>query len=470
MKEIIKIAWRNLWRNRRRTFITAGSIFFAIFFAVLMRSFQLGTYSHMIRQSIEAYSGYLQVQHPDYFDDPGIDNTFVYTTELDELVNKHPNVKVAVPRIESFALASAGSQSKEVLVSGISPAKELAMSNPSHKLVCYKLSPQAVEKLTQSGTLPDEIIEKIRQHSGASFTTKEQIGLELGLTKSEMKYADTIAAIIPFPSAYLDENDNGVLISDRLSKYLMLTVGDTLVLLGQGFHGVSAAGVFPIRGIVKIPSPDLDNKLVYMTLANADRLFGLENRITSFAINLYDTKKMEATQKEISTSINPQEYIVKNWEEVMPVMKQQIEGDSISGLIFLGILYVIIFFGIFGTVLMMISERMREFGVMVAIGMKQVKLSTVLLVEMLFLGMLGAVTGMAASIPFILYGYYHPFKMTGKIAQMYIDYGFDPVMPMAWFDSYFFLQGLVILFMVVLASLFTVKSIMKLNVIKALRG
>ena len=72
MKDIVKIAWRNLWRNKRRTIITAASIFFAVFFAVVMRSFQLGTYEHMIKQSIESYAGYLQVQQPDYADEPGL--------------------------------------------------------------------------------------------------------------------------------------------------------------------------------------------------------------------------------------------------------------------------------------------------------------------------------------------------------------------------------------------------------------
>ena len=76
MKEIIKLAWRNLWRNKKRTIITASSIFFALFFAIAMRSFQLGTYDHMIRQVIESFSGYLQIQDAAYADDPSIDNAF----------------------------------------------------------------------------------------------------------------------------------------------------------------------------------------------------------------------------------------------------------------------------------------------------------------------------------------------------------------------------------------------------------
>ena len=71
-----QLAWKNLWRNRRRTLITATSVFFAVFFALVMRAFQLGTYDKLYRDVIESYTGYLQLQQSDYFDEPGLDNSF----------------------------------------------------------------------------------------------------------------------------------------------------------------------------------------------------------------------------------------------------------------------------------------------------------------------------------------------------------------------------------------------------------
>ncbi|MFC0877379.1 ABC transporter permease [Saccharicrinis sp. FJH2] len=471
MNDIIKLAWRNLWRNRRRTLITATSIFFAIFIAIVMRSFQLGTYGHMIKQSIESFSGYLQIQQPEYYNDPNINHSFKYTENLENEINNIDNVQATVPRIESFALASNGTQSKGIMLIGISPEKELQLSNPKHKLIHYRFTPEAVDQLSKSDQLPDNIKKNIEKFKNYSYSTTARIELDLQLSKEEIKkYLDIITKATAFKSNYLTEEDNGVLLSDRLSRYLKAAVGDTVVLLGQGYHGVSAAGIYPVRGIVSIPSPDLDNKLIYMTLKEANIFLGMQGNITSLAINLKDPDKMDETQQKIQDVIGSKNYVVKNWEELIPVIKQQIEGDNVSGQIMLGILYAIVFFGIFGTVLMMVAERKREFGMLVAIGMRRSKLAWILAIEMTLLGFIGAASGMLASVPVILFGYYHPIQLGGDMAKMLEDMGWDPVMPMEWFSSYFYKQGIIIVVMVALACWFPVRSILKLNTIKALRN
>ncbi len=413
MNDFFKIAWRNLWRNRRRTLITASSIFFAVFFAIIMRSFQLGTYGHMIEQSIEAYSGYLQIQGADYFDDPCLDNSFDGSSMLLKKLESEQNIKIAVPRIESFALASTGNISKGVIVTGIDPDKEKFLSDPERKLI----------------KLP-------------------------GFKENYQKFA----------------NGDGILISERLSKYLRATIGDSVVLLGQGFQGVSASGVYPVRGIVKIASIDLDNKLIYMTLIEADNLYSLGGRLTSIAINLKNADLMNETASDLTRKLNDKSLSIKTWPELMPVIKQQIDSDNEGGIVMVGVLYLIIFFGIFGTVQMMISERMREFGVMVAIGMKQIKLVGIIFIEMLSLGLIGILSGMMSAVPILLYGFYHPIRITGNMAKTFTDLGFDPIMPFAWFDSYFFIQGVVVLLMVIVASLIPVRKILTINIIRAIKN
>jgi ABC-type lipoprotein release transport system permease subunit len=148
-----KMAWRNLWRNKRRTLITAASVFFAVFFALLMRSLQLGTYDVMYKNIIESYSGYIQVQDEKFWENKIVDNVFDNRPELRETIISDKNVNEVIPRFESFALASSGSKSKGILVLGIHPEKEKLLSDVESKLVKYRLTDEAI-KAMKAESLP----------------------------------------------------------------------------------------------------------------------------------------------------------------------------------------------------------------------------------------------------------------------------------------------------------------------------
>jgi ABC-type lipoprotein release transport system permease subunit len=468
MKKIVQMAWRNIWRNRKRTIITAASIFFALFFAIIMRSFQLGTYGHMIHQVIESYSGYLQVQSPDYFDEPGLDNSFEYDSALLDQINSNPGVKIAVPRLESFALASIGAKTKGVLVNGIDVKKEGQLSNPERNLVRYRFSNHIMDAVYAIPELSEDDMTNLKMYENASFSSLDKISLNCDITDPDV--LEKIGEITAFESNYLKPSDDGVLVSDRLSKFMKLNIGDTLVLMGTGYHGSSAAGLFPVRGIIKIASPELDNKLVYMSLPRAQEFFSMENMLTTLAININDNNEMSVIQNELTDMLDKNTHVIKNWQEFNPVLKQSIEGDNAGGVVFAAILYVIVFFGIFGTVLMMIAERKREFGVLIAIGMKKRLLMYVVVIEMFFIGALGTLIGMIGVSPLIYLGNKFPIQMTGKTAKMYEDMGYEAIMPLASFDSYFWWQALIVLLMVLVASYFPLKSIRKLKIMNALRA
>src|SRR4030043_1970044 len=159
MKEEIKIAWRNLWRNRRRTVITAASIFFAVFFAVIMRSYQLGSYDHMINNLLESFTGYIQVQHLKYQDNPLIDNSFDYSDSVASAISEIDKVVSVTPHLESFTLASSGTQTKASAVIAIDPVKEKKFSDPEGKLVKYRITDEAVKRLKDAGAIPDDALE-----------------------------------------------------------------------------------------------------------------------------------------------------------------------------------------------------------------------------------------------------------------------------------------------------------------------
>jgi len=473
MKEEFKIAWRNLWRNRRRTIITSASIFFAVFFAAIMRSYQLGSYDHMINNLIESFTGHLQVQNVKYQDNPLIDNSFNYNDSIVSAILEINKVVSVTPHLESFALASSGTQTKGVAIIAIDPVKEKNFSDPETKLVKYRITDETAELLKNTGVIPDEVMDKLIKSSGRSYSTSARVELELGLSDEEKtKFLPEILKYSEFENGFLTDDDEGILVSDKLAIYLKVLIGDSVILMGQGYHGVSATGIFPVRGIIKMPSPEIDNKLIVMTIPAAQKFFDAEGKITSLVINLSDksNRTINTAKARINSILTDKNTIAKTWYELNPILYQQIQGDSQSGAAMLGILYFIIFFGIFGTVLMMVSERKREFGVLVSIGMQKKKLKRVVTIEMLLLGALGLICGLLASMPLILYFYYYPIMLRGDLANMMEDYGWDAVMPTAWFGPYFYWQAVIVALMVVLATIYPLRKIGKLKEIEALKG
>ncbi|MDX9948340.1 MAG: FtsX-like permease family protein, partial [Bacteroidales bacterium] len=271
---------------------------------------------------------------------------------------------------------------------------------------------------------------------------------------------------------FLSPGDDGVLVSDRLAGFLKVGIGDSVILMGQGYHGVSAAGLYPVRGIIKMPSPEIDNKLVVMTIPAAQQLYDAGGRITALAVNLTDrsNRTVKSVKKDINSILGESSTTARTWYELNPVLFQQIQGDNQTGQMMLGILYFIIFFGIFGTVLMMVSERRREFGVLVSIGMQKGKLQRIVVMEMILLGIFGLVAGLVASIPLITWYYVNPYILRGDLAKMMEDWGWEAVMPTAPVGPYFFWQALIVLCMVLLAVVYPMRKIAKLKEIEALRS
>ncbi len=163
-----------------------------------------------------------------------------------------------------------------------------------------------------------------------------------------------------------------------------------------------------------MPAPEIDSRLILMTIRKAQEFMDCPGKITTLTVNLTgrSDKLMKQVKKEISELI-PEGTTVKTWIELNPILYQQIQGDSQSGLFMLRLLYFIIFFGIFGTVLMMVAERKKEFGVLVAIGMQKNKLKRIIMTEMCLLGSFGLAGGMLASSPLIMYFYYNPIVLRG---------------------------------------------------------
>lgn len=467
---IFLIAWRNLWRNKRRTLITVASVFFAVFFALVMRSLQLGTYNHMYRNAIESYTGYLQIQHQDFWDSKTIDNVFQPSPELENTILSNPNALMTIPRFESFALVSSGTLTKGVMVLGIDPEKEEHLGKVRSKLVKYRLTEAVIGKLKQQ--LPGEYHEKLELNAGRSFSNNSSVLLDLGVADEDSAMVlKLMKEYASFSNGYISNGVPGALIGDRLSVFLNASVGDTLVLISQGYQGTTAAGKYRIDGIVRMPTPDFDSRIVYLPVGICQEFYNAPGMLTSLAVTVKDNsdKEIDRMIESLGSKVDPPLRVI-GWREMNELMINQMDADSKSGSVMSAILYLVIAFGIFGTVLMMTAERRREFGVLVAIGMQKTRLAGVISLEMIYIGIMGVMSGALASLPVIFYGYYNPLRFSGEMGKMYENYGMEPVMPMMLPDSYFLWQMLVIAIIVLIAISYPVRKIMKMKVVNSLKA
>lgn len=468
----LKIAWRNLWRNRRRTLITSASVFFAVLFALFFRSLQLGSYDKMFRNAIESYSGYIQIQHRDFWDEKTVDNTFPYDPALDRLIREDENVITTIPRFESFALASSGPQTKGVLVMGIEPDKENFLSKVPERMVKYRMTSEAVEQIRTDTSIPDKVRELAELFEGYAYTSSSRLQLDLGIPdKDAAGIMPAIEQHTAFQNGSMRMDQPGAWVGDKLAQYLELGIGDTIVLISQGYHATTAAGKYEIKGIVKMPLPDIDSRIVYLPLNVCQHLFNAEGNLTSLAIHIDDNddRQIAATVERISRLV-PEGQRVIDWKEMNEVLIAQIEADDKSGMIMIGILYLVIAFGVFGTVLMLTAERRREFGVLVAIGMQKRKLAAIMSLEMFYIGLLGILAGSTVALGIIFYGLGHPIIFKGELAKMMEEYGMEAMMVFQGPDAYFLWQMFIVALMVLIAVGYPLRKIFGLQVVNALRA
>lgn len=407
METLFIIAWRSLWRNKRRTLITTTSVFLAVFLALSMRSMQIGSYEIMIKSAVTEV-GHLQLHDSGYWDSKSINNSFIYNESLKQKMESYENIKTLTPKLETFALGSYGEMTKGFLVQGIIPKVEDARKKISNKLI---------------------------------------------------------------EGRFLNEKDDGIVLAEGLARYFKIGINDTLVLIGQGYQGISAVGIFPVVGIVKYPIPKLNNFIAYMSLSKVQEVFAPyhPNLISALVIDLKSNKNLNEEAEEIHASLGSK-YEVMSWSTMLPEIIQQIEGDNIGGIIMLAILYLIVAFGIFGTVLMMTMERRKEFAIMVAVGMHRRKLAIVVCIETIMIGLMGVVSGIIACFPFLKYLYHNPIPLTGEMADMMLEFNIEPIMPFSLETFIFTNQGMTILILATLAAIYPIVFVIRFKILKAMRS
>jgi ABC-type lipoprotein release transport system permease subunit len=401
----LELAWRNLWRNKRRTLISTASVFLAVFLALLTRSMQLGSYNFMIQNVVRLSTGYLQIHQKEYWTKKSIDLALPDDPAMIGRIMGMDHVTEVIPRLQTFALAASNQATRGALIQGINPGKEDRMNSLARKIV-----------------------------SGS----------------------------------YLGEGDSAVLVAEGLARYLSLGVGDTLVLYGMGYHGATAAGKFPIRGILQFSLPEMNSSFVYLSLPQAQEFLRMPAVVNSISIMIDNPRHQSAVMGAVEREFG-QTYEIMTWQQMLPEVVQGIAVDNAGGIIMIAILYLVVGFGIFGTVMMMTLERRREFGVLLAVGMKRTRLVFMALTEAVFLSLLGVLSGTLAAFPLMLYFARFPYRLTGEAADVMLKLGLEPLLPLSVQPSIFISQTLAVLAIALISTLYPALVLRRLEPVEALR-
>lgn len=262
-----------------------GCCFFAVLLSTIAESLKQGVFENLVKNVVSFYTGYIQVHKMGYQQEQILDNSFEDKSTIKDAIKSSMNIRVLAPRLEGFALASSEALTKGCLIIGVDPALENDITGLKARLV--------------TGT-------------------------------------------------YLNNRDTGVMIAEGLAKRLNISLQDTVVLIGQGYHGATAAGKYPVKGLLRFGSPQLNDKLLYMPLPVAQEFFSAQQFITSYVLSLHSDNDLNQTAKQVSKQIGDQ-YEVMTWEELLPDIKQHIQTDSNNMKVVQGVLYLLIFFGIFST-------------------------------------------------------------------------------------------------------------------------
>ena len=350
-----KMAWRNIWRNPRRTLLTVCAITFASVLLVFMLSFQFGSYETMINTSVKISTGHLQVQAEAYQEKKSIRFVIPEPQTIAKVVAQIPEVAAYTFRGQAFSLISSTDRTYGVVVTGIDPQKEARVSR--------------LKQLMREGH-------------------------------------------------FLAGNDrNQAVIGKLLARNLRAKIGDELTLLGQGRDGSIAATVVNIKGIFSSGIDEFDRAAMQIPLTTFQDTFSMDQAVHEIVIigkSLSDVAEIKAKlQTALSALENRKKLTALDWQELMPGLRQAIEMDLISGLIFYGLLIVVVAFSILNTFLMAILERTKEFGVMMAIGTTPRRLTKVLLLESMTITLIGIIAGIGIGIAVTAYFQVHGIDFSG---------------------------------------------------------
>lgn len=361
-----RLAWRNIWRQKRRTWLTALAMIFSNILLIFMISLQLGSYEMMINNTLAMFTGQMQVQRDGYLEDQKMRQVIEDIHDVaEEIRGQFPSANVAA-RANAFVLLSSEDRSFGTQVVGVEPDWEPGVS-----------------------TLP-------------------------GLL-SEGRYLQDMTAA-------------EIVIGSVMARNLKVTVGDELTFVGSGKDGSFAAGVVIVAGIFASGTQDLDRSLAEMPLSYFQEAFEMEGSGHMIVISRDELSSIPGMIEPLRESIEGQgELVVLDWETLVPGLKQAIQADMTGAWFMYAVLIVLVAFSVLNTQLMSVLERTREFGVIMALGIKPRRLALLVLLETFLMAALGLLIGVMLGGLVSAYFAHAGFAYPG-MDEMAAKFNMSPVM------------------------------------------
>ena len=406
----IKLGWRNLWRNRRRTIIEIVSIGGSVFLGIVWNNLAVGTYSKMIDDGVRMGSGHIGVYHGEYLELRKTEQVIEGGKLVSEL-ERIPDVVSVCPRLHVPGLIRSSRDSRAAGLLGIDfdREKDINMLLKSKRII--------------EGALPS------------------------------------------------NDKKRGALIGVILARELGLKVGNKFVVMTQGSGGEIVSSLLRVAGILKTNIREIDAGVVIVDRKKLGDIIGASDTAHEIAVILVSRKKIKQVLPRIRSIVDKYPGAEAfSWEEAMPELSDAVRMDHAGLQVMIIILYLIVGIGTINTILMSVMERTREFGMIRAIGVSRSGIRKMVFSEAFVLACVGVVTGTVLGILVGFYTSSHGIDLSGLIEEQGIGGTlFEPVMYSMWdIGGTFILCGGMI-FIALLASIYPAHHVMKIRPSDAMR-
>lgn len=340
----IKIAWRNLWRHKRRSLLIISSIVIGVIAMMLMDSLSRGMMKQMLDRYVMAHVSHIQIHDAGFENDNDVHKVVPEHQKVEKLLSSTKFVKHFSKRVSVFGLLSSANASAGVAIIGIEPRKEKNITDIHTKIISGK---------------------------------------------------------------YLSNNLHEVVIGEKIAEKLEVEVGDKVVSVASDVNGNVSNELFRVAGIYRTNDDNFDKTYIYIPLATSQKMLGLGDGIHEFAMITANTKFVQQYKDTLSKAIVGNYELMTYWDK-MPMMLSWVDMYDQMILIMYLIVGIAVLFGIVNIMLMAVFERVHEFGVLMSIGMKKWNVFKMVIQEAFVLGFFGTVVGFVIGMiiyyPLSIYG------------------------------------------------------------------